>query len=313
MGMKKKVSFLLRVLYDIVLYTTITLSPYIYAYNTHPPILTIIIVVDQLAHDYLYKLQPYFKYGFKYLLNNGVVYTNAHVPHGQPGTAVGHAGLNTGTYAKDHGFISNGWYANAEEKVACDDDSSPDSFVIIPDKADATYDYGKSSHFLMVDGLSDQCVLQSTPYSSFKSFSISGKSRSAIATASKLGKAIWFDSDSGLFTSSKSYFEELPQWLKDFNHNNNVNDLGSITWERMYPKSPSAYQFFDIENYDYTRKDSMLNRPLPVPDFSHSKNRYHLFERTPQSNKQILDLAQVCIKNNVHRRTKDRLLLWVCL
>jgi predicted AlkP superfamily pyrophosphatase or phosphodiesterase len=301
-------------LLPILLFYILFLSIQTYSYNMHPPKLTIVIVVDQLAHHYINKLQSRFKYGLKYLFNNGVVYTNAHFPHGQPGTAVGHAGLNTGTYAKDHGFISNAWYNPAGNKISCDDDSSLEASVIIPNEENMVYDYGKSSHFLMVDGISDQCVLQSTPNSPFRSFSISGKSRSAIATASKLGKAIWFDSDSGLFTSSKSYFKELPDWLKNFNNINNVNDLGSITWQRMYPKSPYAYQFFNIHNYDYARKShTMLNRPLPVPDLEHEKNYYHLFERTPQANKQIFDLSQVCIKNNVSRKTKDRLLLWVCL
>jgi len=236
------------------------------------------------------------------------------MPHGQPGTAAGHAGLNTGTYPQDHGFISNGWNNENGEKMDCDEDLSDAARVIIPQEKNATYNYGKSPHMLMVDGLTDQCVMQSTPNSPFNSFSISGKSRSAIATASKLGKAVWFDSDSGLFTSSKAYFQELPFWLRSFNITNNINNAGSITWEQMYPKSPHAYKFFDINNYTYTRKqETMLNRPLAVPDLTHKKNYYHLFERTPQANKQILDLAQVCIKNNVSRKTKDRLLLWVCL
>jgi predicted AlkP superfamily pyrophosphatase or phosphodiesterase len=57
----------------------------------------------------------------------------------------------------------------------------------------------------------------------------------------------------------------------------------------------------------------MLNCQLPVPDIEHGKNYYHLFERTPQANKQIFDVSQECIKNNVSRKTKDRLVLWVCL
>jgi predicted AlkP superfamily pyrophosphatase or phosphodiesterase len=303
-----------KLLSQLLLYSATLLSTFVYSYNSHPPKLTVVIVIDQFAHNYINKLHSHFKYGLKYLFNNGVVYTNAHVPHGQPGTGVGHAGLNTGTYAKDHGFISNAWYNQEGEKVSCDDDQSFNASVIVPDAENTIYDYGRSSHFLMVDGLSDQCVMQSTPNSPFKSFSISGKSRSAIATASKLGKAIWFDSDSGLFTSSKAYFEDLPDWLKQFNETHNINNKGTIIWERMYPKSPYAYTFFNINNYEFTRKNrTMLNRSLPVPDLSNPKNPYHLFERTPQANKELLNLAQECISNNVSRKTKDRLLLWVCL
>lgn len=285
-----------------------------HTYNARPPKLTIVIVVDQFAHYYIDKLARHFKWGLHYLLSHGVVFTNAHMPHGQPGTGVGHTGLNTGAYGKDHGIIGNGWHTETGKKISCDDDNSENSLVIAPDEENTVYDYGKSSHFVMVDGLTDQCVMHSTPIAPFRSFSISGKSRSAIVTANKLGKAIWFDSDSGLFTSSKAYFDELPAWLKNFNINNNANDLGSVTWTRSYPKSPHAYRFFDIHNYEFTRKpESMLDRALPVPDFSHEANYYHFFEKTPFANKQILDLAQACIKNNVSRKTKDRLLLWVCL
>src|SRR5438045_1428541 len=80
------------------------------AYNVKPPRLTVILVVDQFAHHYIDKLYPHLKQGIGYLLSHGVNYTNAYWPHAQPGTATGHAGLNTGTHAEYHGFVSNNWY-----------------------------------------------------------------------------------------------------------------------------------------------------------------------------------------------------------
>lgn len=280
------------------------------AYNVKPPRLTVILVVDQLAYHYIDKLYPHFKYGLKYLIDHGVSFTNANWPTGQPGTATGHAGLDTGACANAHGFPSNAWYENGK-KVACDDDDSGNAQVIAPQ---GVYNYGKSAHRLMIDGLSDQCVLQTEPRSAFTVYSISGKSRSAIATASRLGKPLWIDPQSGRFTSSKAYFDTLPAWVQAFNSNNDINQLGSITWQRMYQKSPYAYQFFNIDNYDYTRsKTTMLDMPLAVPDMSHPSNPYHLFEKTPRANQYILDCSLECIRNHVSRRHRDRLLLWVCL
>jgi predicted AlkP superfamily pyrophosphatase or phosphodiesterase len=306
--MTKKPCLLVTLFLSIALFSFVST----HAYNSHPPKLSIVIVVDQFAHHYINKLYPHLKHGLKYLLDNGVVFTNAHTPH--PNTGPSHATFNTGTYANDHGYVSNGWTDKYGKKVACDDDESPDTFVFDPTTHNTTYDFGKSSHYLMVDGLSDQCVMQSQPERAFNSISISGKSRSAIATASKLGKAIWFDSRSGLFTSSKAYFHELPTWLKSFNDAHNNRLLETITWSRMYPRSPSAYNFFNIDNYEYSRnKETMLDRFLPVPDTTNTKNQFHFFERTPQANKLILDLAQKCITVHTNRKTKDRLLLWVCL
>ena len=79
----------------------ITTSNTIRSFNSHPPRLTIIIVVDQFSYNYIFnKLNQHFKFGLRYLLDEGVNYTNAYMPHGRPSTATGHAGLNTGTYAK---------------------------------------------------------------------------------------------------------------------------------------------------------------------------------------------------------------------
>src|SRR5258708_36943605 len=79
-------------------------------YNIRPPRLAVVLVIDQFAYHYINKLYPQLKYGLRYLLDNGVVYTNAFMPHAQAGTATGHAGLNTGMCHKDHGFVPNAWY-----------------------------------------------------------------------------------------------------------------------------------------------------------------------------------------------------------
>lgn len=278
------------------------------AYNTRPPRLTVVLIIDQFAYHYINKLYPQLKHGLRYLLDNGVVYTNACMPHAQPSTATGHAGLNTGTCAQDHGFVTNAWYEKGK-KVACDSDDSGNALVFADE---GMHDFGKSAHRLMVDGLSDQCALQSQPFSDFAVYSISGKSRSAIATASKLGKALWFDCKTGMFTSSQAYFDELPEWLQQFNREHDIHKKQSFTWKPMYPQSPYAYNFFNIHNYEYTRLPSMINETLPIYDET-CKHKYHYFERSPCANQLLLDCAQACIKKHVSRKHRDRLLLWVCL
>jgi predicted AlkP superfamily pyrophosphatase or phosphodiesterase len=273
------------------------------AYNPRPPRLTVILVIDQFAYHYLNKLTPHLKHGIKFLQGRGVCFTNAHQCNGQPGTATGHANLGTGTYGSQHGFVSNSWYENGK-KVACDNDDSPEARVLFPN---GVYDYGKSAQHLMVDGLSDQCVLQSKPDSSFSAYSISLKSRSAVATAGKLGKALWIDDETGFFTTSKAYFDNLPEWLQQFNMNNDINKIGSVTWNLMYPKNPYAYNFFKIDNYDYTRSQkSMLNISFPVRDESNTQDKYHYFEKMPQANQSLLDCAQACVKAHVGRKNRNR-------
>ena len=47
--------------------------------------------------------------GFRYLLENGVHYSNAHYRHANTETAVGHATLVTGADPSRHGIVGNDW------------------------------------------------------------------------------------------------------------------------------------------------------------------------------------------------------------
>ena len=106
--------------YYALLMLSLCFITYTYA---KPPRLTIIFVIDQFAYHYFPKLEKHLKGGIKYLLDNGINYTNAYFPHAMPATATGHAALNTGTFAKDHGFIGNSWFDNEGNRIACDDDN----------------------------------------------------------------------------------------------------------------------------------------------------------------------------------------------
>ena len=297
----------------ITLYICIFLLVPHQLHSHNAPKLTIIFVVDQLAQHYFTKLQSHFRGGLKYLLENGVVYTNAHHPHGKPATATGHAVLNTGTYANDHGLTNNKWIDKLGNDVRCDDDDAKNAAVFSPD---GTYKYGKSPHYIMVDGISEQFVLQSQPGSTHHVFSLSLKSRAAIATANKLGKAIWFDNQSGFFTSSKAYFDQLPNWLIQFNTEKKINTLKYVQWKKAYPRNRRAYNFYHTDNYQYTRSNhSFLNMKLPIDITTdpEGKDPYHFFVKTPHANQLLFDLAKHCIKTHISRKSDDRLLLWLCL
>ncbi len=69
------------------------------------------ITVDGLRADLLYRYRKGFdKGGFRYLLQKGAVYTNAHYQHANTETIVGHATLATGAFPSEHGMIGNVWF-----------------------------------------------------------------------------------------------------------------------------------------------------------------------------------------------------------
>ena len=76
----------------------------------NPPRLILQITVDQLRGDLPNRhLAQMGEGGFRYLLENGVVFANAHHPHANTETIVGHTTLATGALPAIHGMIGNSW------------------------------------------------------------------------------------------------------------------------------------------------------------------------------------------------------------
>ena len=74
------------------------------------PKLVVQITVDQLRGDLPMRYRDRLgEGGFRYLLEQGVHYTNAHYRHANTETAVGHATLVTGADPSAHGIVGNDW------------------------------------------------------------------------------------------------------------------------------------------------------------------------------------------------------------
>ncbi|HEV2600871.1 MAG TPA: alkaline phosphatase family protein [Candidatus Babeliales bacterium] len=271
------------------------------------PQLTIICIIDQWAYHYIPLLHPYFNAAFKYFLNNGIVYHNAYHPHACPETATGHATLSTGTYAQNHGIISNSWVDENGNSIKSDKDSAENAAVFSPTEL---YQYGKSAANIMVDGLSDQLVLQQPTDQKRHVFSISLKSRAAIGTAGKLGKAIWYDTPTRCFTSSTAYFKELPHWITQFNSNKNLQSLHSMFWKPRYKLNSPAYQFKNIHNYEYAGSPQIIGKQISLQKKVELPYKDPI-QKSPLGNQICLDLAVECINTHLPKNSTDSMVLWL--
>lgn len=272
------------------------------------PRLTIILVIDQFAYSYFPQLTPFFQHGFRFFLNNAINYKNAYYPHGIPSTAPGHTGLSTGITPNAHGIIANSWCNPDGQKISADSDDTVTAAVINP--LGGIYDYGKGPCHIMVDSLSDQFALSSQPNTPRTAISLAIKSRSAICTANKKGKAIWFDTQTGNFTSSKAYYDQLPEWLIVFNKEKELSKLEQFSWNLVYPRKSLAYKFNDIDNYQFASNPSIVDRSFTIDHKAH--NPFKIYQRTPHANQLLFDLATHCIKTYLSH-DKQELLLWLCL
>jgi hypothetical protein len=276
------------------------------------PRLTVIFVIDQFAYHYWTKLDAHFKYGLKTLADKGLFYKNPYFPHGGPATATGHTALNTGVYAKDHGIVGNSWINRIGKKIACDEGDATKAAVFTA--TGSSYNHGKSAQHIMTDGISDQFVLADTPQAPHYAYSVSVKSRAAICTANKLGKALWIDSDTGLATTSKAYFPALPAWVMAFNKQQNTDALSKTDWKLAYEPGSSAYRFNNLCNYVHANaRGSLLGKKPTFAHMKKHKKEWELFFSTPQANELTFRLAKECMKQHISAQDNNNLLLWVCI
>lgn len=270
------------------------------------PKLTVVLVVDQFAYHYVQRLSPYFTHGIKLLTDNGVNFQNAHHPHAAPTTATGHVTISTGSLAKDHGVILNSWKEGDEHvKFPCDE--SPAAAELTKNGVE---NYGFSAHQIMTDTISDQLILHSRPDDANYVYAVSLKERAAIGMAGKMGKAIWHSKKQNKFTSSKAYFEKMPSWLVKFNKENNLKDLKEIDWALSYPRKSDPYNFFNIQNYKFSKSNNRLaGQLINIKDSKDSQ----IFQKTPYGNELLLSMGKQIIDNNVEKLNTGKMLLWISL
>lgn len=239
------------------------------------------------------------------LARDGVQYSNAFYDYAPPATGPSHYMLNSGTYGSVHGIVNNKWYDSTGKPVACDDDTGQTAAVFNP--RGGLYPYGKSARLGRVDTLSDQLILHSSPHAHTTVWSCSLKSRSAIAMAGRLGKALWFDEPTGLFTSSKAYFRTLPNWVKEYNAQ--IERRPVLRWDPFYPATSKAYTFKFAGNYEFASKtSSLLGRT-----FSPDEEGFEMYQATPHANKELLNLALTAFKKHYSFKKSDRFVLWLGL
>ena len=79
------------------------------------------VTVDGLRADLLTRGVEHFgDGGFRYLLENGSVFANAHYQHANTETIVGHATLSTGAQPAVHGMVGNVWYDARADALSAD-------------------------------------------------------------------------------------------------------------------------------------------------------------------------------------------------
>jgi hypothetical protein len=207
--------------------------------QSSPPKLVLQITVDGLRADLIDRYKDRFiDGGFNYLLDNGVVYTNAHYQHANTETIVGHTTLATGTIPAVHGMVGNVWYDRKSGEIAynIEDPDAPmlPSRKIVKEGAQvdpsqlAARTKGRSPRAILTSTISDEIFKSSAGKA--KIFGVSGKDRSAVAMAGHTGKAFWYSTDNGDFVTSQYYYQDYPNWVSDWNLQRKAEKMAGTSW-----------------------------------------------------------------------------------
>ncbi len=258
--------------------------------STQKPRLIIQITVDQMRGDFPMRYKDRLgEGGFRYLMDKGTHYINAHFQHADTETPVGHAALFTGAYPSSNGIVAGKWFDMDKQKVIynCEDDRYP----MIGKEPEAGK--GRAPTNLLSSTIGDELIISNNGQS--RMFSVSIKDRGAILPGGHAGKAFWYSKSDGSFVSSTYYYEKYPDWARQWNAQKLADQYKDTSWELLH----------DISTYLFGKDD---DRPFEVDMFGLGTTFPHLLKGdskyfyasligTPFGDELTADFAKTLIKS----------------
>lgn len=253
------------------------------------PKLVLQITVDQLRGDlptrYLDRLG---KGGFRYLLEQGTHYTNAHYRHANTETAVGHATLFTGADPARHGLVGNNWIDQSTGELVYNTEDDRHHLIGKSPKPHK----GVSPRNLLASTIGDELVVANAGRS--RVFSVSVKDRGAIIPGGHAGKAFWYSKSSGKFVTSTYYYDEYPQWVNKWNEAKPADQYRGKAWKLLHDRS--TYLAGKMDDRVYEASLPPLGRTFPH-QYGDNKYLYLILSLTPVGDELTLDFAKTLIEN----------------
>ncbi len=253
------------------------------------PKLVLQITVDQMRGDYPMRYADRLgEGGFKYLMEQGTHYRNAHYQHADTETPIGHAALFTGTWPAYNGIVAGNWFDMDKGRVIynCEDDRYP---MIGQEPAQGK---GRAPTNLLSSTIGDELVVATNSRS--RVFSVSIKDRGAILPGGHTGKAFWYSKSDGSFVSSTYYYDEFPGWVKEWNAQKLADRYKETSWTLLNDKS--TYLFGEDDDRPWEVDIFGLGTTFPHAMIGDSKYFYASLIATPFGDELTADFAKTLLK-----------------
>ncbi len=247
--------------------------------------LIVLIVVDQMRADYLDRFGEQFTGGWKRLLEEGAVFTNAHQDHALTQTAPGHASLLSGRYPRSTGIIANAWFDRREKRsVASIED------VHYPQLDDPRRGVSPARFYgtTLIDWLRQR-------YRKAKVVSVSRKDRAAVLMVGKRARHVyWYTATTGGFTTSTYYRQDLPRWVRAFNARHLLHKYAGRHWELLLGDE-ARYQASREDDFPQEASPRLFGRIFPHPLPRDERQLRRLIALTPWMDEYVLQFAKTAV------------------
>ena len=297
---KRRARFFLAVIASML---AVSLLPETSARASEQPKLVLQITVDALRGDLPSRFSNVLgQGGFRYLMEQGIHYTNANYQHANTETIVGHVSLATGTVPAAHGMVGNVWFDRELGRIAYNIEDARYHLLtagadvdkkseIDPTQKTAKSD-GRSPDNILTSTLSDEMAVHFAGRS--KIFGVSVKDRGAVSLAGHAGKAFWFSKASGGFVTSNYYYQHYPDWVNEWNDRKPAQAYADKAWELMHDSS--KYVFGDADDREYETDFPGFGRTFPHA-YGKADDKYFTTRLTlsPAGDELTLDFAKTLL------------------
>ncbi len=242
--------------------------------------------------------------GFRYLMGQGICYTDAHYQHSNTETIVGHTSLATGTVPAAHGMVANVWFDRELDRLVYNIEDPDYQLLTVGADVNSKTEIDPTQRMAKVEGRSPNNILSSTFSDEMavhfggrsRIFAVSVKDRGAVSMAGHAGKAFWFSKASGEFVTSNYYYQQYPGWVNDWNARKPAAAYGDKSWTLTHPQS--TYLFGNADDREYETDFPGFGRTFPHP-YGKADDKYFTTKLTlsPAGDELTLDFAKTLLVN----------------
>jgi predicted AlkP superfamily pyrophosphatase or phosphodiesterase len=276
-----------------------------FAWAGEKPKLVLQITVDALRGDLPSRFSNVLSDGgFRYLMGQGVHYTDAHYQHSNTETIVGHTSLATGTVPAAHGMVANVWFDRGLERLVYNIDDPDYQLLTVGADVDTKTEIDPTQRAAKVEGRSPNNILSSTFSDEMavhfggrsRIFAVSVKDRGAVSLAGHAGKAFWFSKASGEFVTSNYYYKQYPDWVSEWNMRKPAANYAERYWTLTHPQA--KYMFGNADDREYETDFPGFGRTFPH-SYGKADDKYFTTRLTlsPAGDEMTLDFAKTLLVN----------------